>query len=182
VKLREQLEVGARDHAAVEALLDESPAGAPIDIWKAGDGGGPLFDCFDEETGSAGSNNLRERAAGRRDDGRAAGERFGEDDAERFVPANRDEQAGGAAEKIVFGGVVDLADPLDAVATEMRSDLAIEEGALRTRFLAIAGEDQTALRGAGDGDREVGAFDVVEPAEKNEWSVRGHEGLEGEFV
>ena len=83
------------------------------------------------EAGDALVNDFHDRAAAKRHDRSAAGQRLDHDQPERLGPVNRKEQRRGAAEERGLLRFADFADELHQRVVEQMADLALEVGAVR---------------------------------------------------
>ena len=128
-------------YQAVEAYhrIRFLPYPRPLDRFAA------FLDGLDQESVDARPHDLRQRAARAGDDRGAAGQGFGEYDAERLIPLDRHDHGTCPAQQGVLLHVVHRPDILDAALADLRRDPLPPEPPLRIVPLrVVAGDDQTA--------------------------------------
>jgi hypothetical protein len=119
-----------------------------------------------DDPGHAVDDDLRHRAAPQRDHGRAAGHGLDHDQAERLLPADREQHRAGPRQQVALGGGVGDPEQLD-VLPEPWLDLLLEVGELH-RLAALAGEHDRQPGRPGCVDGQVRSLVRVHPAEEQD--------------
>src|SRR5581483_9350671 len=167
-----------------DVLLDgasrrEAGGRAPADLarverGRAVDEGGEVAVVVGDEPRDAVLDDLRHRAAARREHGSPARHRLDHHEAERLLPVDREERREGAGEEVALLGLRHLSEVLDPAA-EARADEAVEVRLLER--LALLARDPEGQPGrTRDLDRQVAALLRAHPAEEEEVALlRGAE-------
>src|SRR5690606_31191927 len=108
-----------------EAGLERRPAGRPIDLLDLPGPRDGLVERAAHEAGHPVVDDLRNRTARHRDDGRATRQGLDEDQAERLGPVDREQERAGAGQELLLAAIVDLADKLAPVAEAWGDDVLV---------------------------------------------------------
>jgi hypothetical protein len=160
-------------------VLDRAPAaGGAVDGADLSHGFAAFLDRFDQEALDARPHDLGQRPGRTGDHRRAAGQRLGEDDAERLVPPDRHDHRLGASQQPALLQVVHRTDMFHATVADLRHDLLPPVVALRSGVGVVAGDDEALSGAARDLDRPVCALDMLDAAQEDERRVGRHSGAE----
>jgi hypothetical protein len=142
------------------------PAGSGIELPCLLDARGQLRRGVLDDPGHAVDDDLRHRAAPQRDHGRAAGHGLDHHQAERLLPADREQHRAGPRQQVPLGGGVGDPEQLGVLA-EPGLDLLLQVGQLE-RLAALAGQHDRQPGRPGGVDGQVRSLVGVHPAEEQD--------------